>query len=70
MKKTLKAEDLAVSSFETRPGGTATEEAALAVTLNNCTSQQGCYPSQYCSLDGPYQLTCQPDCMTNANGYC
>jgi hypothetical protein len=66
-KMVLKAETLTVSSFVTRSGGAATIEAA-ATTL--CTRAPGCYPSQECSLNGPYQLTCQPDCMTNANGYC
>lgn len=37
-----------------------------------CTYDDGCYPSLYCSGAGPGEpnVTCDPGCMTNANGAC
>jgi hypothetical protein len=76
-KLKLEVEDLAVTSFaaEEERGGTGTVDGmqsgwACPTNLRPCTQAEGCYPSLYCTQDGPQQLTCAPDCMTNANGYC
>jgi hypothetical protein len=73
MKMTLNAEDLVVSSFDTATPAAASVAAATnfsCATACFCTDAEGCYPSLYCSQYGPYQHTCAPGCMTNANGDC
>jgi|GEM_PF-1252132 len=69
----LGLDNLAVESFHTaeEAGNTAGTVHGHAITaVCPATSYPRCYPSYACSLQGPYQLTCAPDCMTNANGYC
>ncbi len=70
MKKKLNLQELTVTSFEVSDRGGVVAMDVSEQTACLCTRQEGCYPSQYCSLYGPYQLTCAPDCMTNERGLC
>jgi hypothetical protein len=70
VKLKLNPDKLVVTTFAVATPGQQTVLAVTPATNCLCTREAGCYPSQYCSVDGPYVLTCAPDCMTNQNGYC
>ena len=73
MKKlALRLDQLNVDSFATDQtrGHVHARLFITAYTQCFCTQQEGCYPSLYCTGDGPYELTCAANCETNANGQC